>query len=46
MKTLHALTAAAAVAFAATSVMAQDTKVAIGISGWTGFGAAHRGDPV
>lgn len=37
MKTLQALSVAAALAFGAHAAAAQDTKVAIGISGWTGF---------
>jgi NitT/TauT family transport system substrate-binding protein len=37
MKTLQALSIAAALAFGATAAVAQDTKVNIGISGWTGF---------
>ena len=37
MKSLLALSVAAAAAFGATSAFAQDTKVNIGISGWTGF---------
>ena len=36
MRVPLALFSAAAFAFA-TSALAQDTKVAIGISGWTGF---------
>jgi NitT/TauT family transport system substrate-binding protein len=37
MKSLLALSVAAAAALGATSAVAQDTKVNIGISGWTGF---------
>jgi NitT/TauT family transport system substrate-binding protein len=37
MKSLLALSVAAATAFGAVSAFAQDTKVNIGISGWTGF---------
>ncbi|CAN5613153.1 ABC transporter substrate-binding protein [soil metagenome] len=37
MKTLLALSVAAAAALGTTSAVAQDTKVNIGISGWTGF---------
>jgi NitT/TauT family transport system substrate-binding protein len=37
MKSLLALSVAAAAALGATSAFAQDTKVNIGISGWTGF---------
>ncbi len=37
MKSLLALSVAAVAAFGATSAFAQDTKVNIGISGWTGF---------
>jgi NitT/TauT family transport system substrate-binding protein len=37
MKSLIALSVATAAAFGAASAFAQDTKVNIGISGWTGF---------
>ena len=37
MKPLQALSVAAALAFGANAAIAQDTKVNIGISGWTGF---------
>jgi NitT/TauT family transport system substrate-binding protein len=37
MKPLQALSVAAALAFGANAAVAQDTKVNIGISGWTGF---------
>ena len=37
MKSLFALSVAAVAALGATSAFAQDTKVNIGISGWTGF---------
>ena len=37
MKSFLALSVAAVVALGATSAVAEDTKVSIGISGWTGF---------